>query len=129
MERTEHTERESSQRQAREMADSPNGVAPASDSGVESLGAALRVALQEQLHAQLLGRSPDGRLRHAIRLICESAHQQHLYVEHVVVMVKQAWHSLPEVRQLPSSGIAADLLGRVVSLTIEEFYAGQGRRA
>lgn len=105
--------------------DGPMDVAPparAPDSGVT----ALRAALQTHLQARLLGSSPDGQLRRTIRLVCEDAQRQHLQVEHVIVVAKQAWHSLPEVRQLASSSIAAELLSAVVSLTIDEFYAARG---
>ena len=82
------------------------------------------------LRAELPSRSDGGlRLsgdsRRAIRALCAAAHEEHLRAEQLLVVVKQALNSLPEVATLPYGAGRADALARVISLCIEEFYAGQ----
>src|SRR5919204_4325075 len=85
-------------------------------------------ALGSVLQAQLRSRStgdlrPNGELRRAVRALCAAAHQEHLRAEQLLVLVKQALNSLPEVAALPYDTERADTLARVISLCIEEFYA------
>jgi hypothetical protein len=122
MERTEFSPAGRSPRQPPGMLD-PTDPAVTAHASSDARVTALRAALQAQLYAQLLGKSPDGDLRRTVRLLCDDAHRQHLPVEQLIIALKHVWHSLPEVRQLPPHGIEADLLSSVVSLTIEEFYA------
>lgn len=83
------------------------------------------VALRCALQAQLRGEWPDGALRRALRLMCDEAHRNGLRAEQLLVVVKDAWRSLPEVSQLPTGGTRERLLSRVVTMCIEEFYGGQ----
>jgi len=80
------------------------------------------VALRCALQAQLRGEWPDGALRRALRLMCDEAHRSGLRAEQLIVIVKDAWRSLPEVSRLPAGGTRERLLSRVVTMCIEEFY-------
>jgi hypothetical protein len=64
-------------------------------------------------------------LRRAIRALCAAAHQEHLRAEQLLVLLKRALNSLPEVEVLPHDSRRADALAQVISLCIEEFYADQ----
>ena len=82
--------------------------------------AALRCGLQAQL-----GPSPNGELRRAMRLLCDDARRRGLRAEQVIVLVKEAWASLPEVHALPRGQQRSEALSRIVSLCIDEFYAAR----
>ena len=81
--------------------------------------AALRCGLQAQL-----GPSPNGELRHAMRCLCDEAHRRDLRAEQVIVLVKEAWGSLPEVHAM-SHYRRSEALSPIVSLCIDEFYAAR----
>ena len=54
--------------------------------------------------------------------MCSEAHASGLRAEELLVRLKQVFHQLPEVQELPHGGDRSDLLNRVVSLCIEEYY-------
>ena len=83
------------------------------------------VALRSALQAQLRGEWPDGALRRAIRVMCDEAHRNGLRAEQLLVILKDAWSSLPEVTRLPTGGTRERLLGRIVTMCVEEFYGPQ----
>ncbi len=82
--------------------------------------AALRCGLQAQLRP-----SPNGEIRRAMRLLCDDAHRRGLRAEQVIVLLKEAWGSLPEVQALSPGEERRETLGRIVSLCIDEFYAAR----
>ena len=79
--------------------------------------ATLRTALQE--------RSPGWDLRRALRAMCDVAHREDLRVEQLLITLKQVWHTLPEARELPSGRERNEILARIISTCIEEYYAVQ----
>ena len=81
------------------------------------------VALRSALQAQLRGAPSSSDLRRAIRLMCGEARRHDLRAEQLLIIFKHAWNSLPEVQQLPYGRERTDLLSRVVTMCIEEFYA------
>ena len=89
----------------------------AADGGVTALHSVLQAHTREC--------ATESELRRAIALVCRAARRERMRAEQVIVAVKQTWYSLPEVRELPSGDARAALLDRVVSLTIDEFYAGR----
>ena len=93
-----------------------------------SLPAAAHAALRAALGAQLRLSPPDEpvstvRLRRALRLLCDDARARGVRVEQLVVTIKQAWNSLPEAAWRPGDDRGTELLRRVVSVCIEEYYA------
>ncbi len=82
-------------------------------------------ALQTAVHGLLEGQSPGWDLRRALRTLCDLAHRENLRVEELLLLLKQAWQSLPEVRDMPPGRERQDLLSRIVSMCIEEFYVVQ----
>lgn len=83
------------------------------------------VALRTAMQASLQGESPGWDLRRALRTLCDVAHRENLQVEQLLTVLRHAWRSLPEVRELPGGRERDSLLARVVSTCIEEFYAAQ----
>jgi hypothetical protein len=103
-----------------------SGSTPAAELGAalppRVLSGAGVVALRSALQAQLRGEWPDGALRRAIRVMCDEAHRNGLRAEQLLVILKDAWSSLPEVARLPTGGTRERLLDRIVTMCVEEFY-------
>lgn len=84
------------------------------------------VALREAVRAYLRGRPADYRLRQSTQLLCEHARWKHQRVEELLVALKAAWWSFPEVqRATRDAGALRSLLNRIVSMCIEQYYASQ----
>jgi hypothetical protein len=92
------------------------------DVAVGTLGSVLRAELRSRSDG---GLRSNGDLRRAIRALCAAAHQEHLHAEQMLVFVKKALSSLPEVAALPAGPQHDDALAPVISLCIEEFYADE----
>lgn len=86
--------------------------------GTESAFAALGSALTSALD----GSSSPEELRNAVRLVCVHAHSDEIPAEQLLVRFKNVWSSLPQVRSLPLGRQENELMTRVVTLCIEEFY-------
>ena len=81
---------------------------------------ALRCALQAQIATRP---RDDAGFRHALRLMSEDAHRRGVRAEQMIVALKEAWRSLPEVQSLPAGGPGDSALSRAITMLIEEFYA------
>jgi hypothetical protein len=97
---------------------------PARSAPTSQFSAAAVAALRCGLQAQL-GPSPNGELRRAVRLLCDEAHRRGLRAEQVIVLLKEAWGSLPDVQVLAPGEERRESLSRIVSLCIDEFYAAR----
>ena len=97
---------------------------PASAPLVRMSSEAAVVAVRSALQAQLQNRASSGELQRAIRLMVGEARRRDLRAEQLLIVFKRAWHSLPEVDQLPYGPERGDLLSRIITMCIEEFYAG-----
>ena len=86
---------------------------------------ALRSALQSRIATP--PRDEAG-FRRALRLMSEDAHRRGVRAEQVIVALKTAWRSLPEVHTLPA-GARDTVLDRVITMLIEEYYARPGSSA
>ena len=82
---------------------------------------AVRCALQAQLRQSL----PEQSLRQALRLLCDDARRHGIQPEQLIVLLKQAWLTLPEIHSLPAGALRREPLARVVTLCIQEFYAAR----
>jgi hypothetical protein len=63
----------------------------------------------------------DGGLRRLIQRASQSARERGLRAEQLLILLKETWRELPEVRHVPFQD-ADDMLARVVTLCIEEYY-------
>jgi hypothetical protein len=84
----------------------------------ERAGTALRAALQGHLRQPV----PDHTLRRALHALCIDARARNLRPEQLIVIFKQVWSSLPEI-QNRSGNRRQELLDRIVTMCIEEYYA------
>ena len=89
-----------------------------------TMSAAAVGALRCALQAQLRHPSSDGSRRQVLRLLCDDARERGMQVEQVIILLKQAWLSLPEIRA-PGGGLHSEQLSRIVGLCIEEYYASR----
>ncbi len=87
------------------------------------LPAAAADVLRQALRAGAAPQSGDGTLRSALRQLTEQARHRGLRAEQLVVVLKQEWAALPEIRDMPAGRQRSEALARVVSLCIEEYYA------
>ena len=83
-----------------------------------------RVALRSALQSRIAAPSrDDAAFRRALRLMSEDAHRRGVRAEQVIVALKEAWRSLPEVQTLPADGPRDAVLSGVITMLIEEYYA------
>lgn len=84
----------------------------------ERAGTALRSALQGHLRQAV----PDDALRRALHWLCADARARNLRPEHLILIFKQVWASLPEM-QNRTGNRRQELLDRIITICIEEYYA------
>jgi hypothetical protein len=71
-----------------------------------------------------LSRSPDAEaLRRALTHMSVQARERSILAEHVLVVLKDLWSTLPEVRAMPETGEQIRMLQRVVTMCIKEYYS------
>jgi hypothetical protein len=78
----------------------------------------LRAAVAK--HAR--GVAHDDELRHALRLLAQEAQSRRLRAEELIIALKALWRALPEVQEATDRSEQTALLGRLVSMCIEEYY-------
>lgn len=61
-----------------------------------------------------------------IRALCDEAHRQHEPAERLIIALRRAWASLPEVRRFPRADPRAGIIDRVITLCIQEYYTEPG---
>jgi hypothetical protein len=83
---------------------------------------ALRLALRTRASAgNAFAHAP---VRTAVRLVCAEARLQHYTPERLLVDLKDALRATPEVQRVPRGPERDDLVARVVTLCIDEFFVG-----
>ena len=81
--------------------------------------AAVRTALRGYLSS-----SPDGSaLQGALSRMSSEARERGMLPEQVLVVLKDVWNGLPEVRAMSNAGEQIRLLQRVVTMCIKEYYS------
>jgi hypothetical protein len=78
----------------------------------------LRAAIAK--HAR--GEAHDDELRRALSLLAQEARVRNLRAEELVIAMKTLWRALPEVQGATNRTEQNLLLGRLVSICIEEYY-------
>jgi alpha-ketoglutarate-dependent taurine dioxygenase len=81
---------------------------------------ALRAALQQYLS------NPDSpsALQAALLATASEAREKSILPEHLLVVLKDLWGNLPEVRLVSDAREQVKLLQRVVTMSIKEYYSG-----
>lgn len=89
----------------------------------------LRLALMEVVD----GKKSAAELRTPVRQLCIFAHSEDLSAEQLLVRFKEIWANLPPLAGLPRGRQRNDLMARVATMCIEEFYGppteGRGQTA
>ena len=83
---------------------------------------ALKHALQAELRPGAHVGAAESAIRDALRLLCTEAHRQTVRAEQLLVSLKQAWVTLPEVQEL-APDTRRQLLDRLITLAIQAYYA------
>lgn len=97
------------------------GTADRSSEAAPLLPELVRRSLRSLFVEQWPAPEPTGDLRLALRDACDRARHDGLRAEQFLLVLKAAWHDMPERRVLPH--IDADaVLARVVTACIDEYY-------
>lgn len=81
--------------------------------------AAVRAALVQYVGAPARGDD----LGAALRGMAAEAHDRSMLPEQLLIVLKDIWYSLPNVRSMSDSSDQVRLLQRVVTMCIKEYYA------
>lgn len=84
------------------------------DDSLNSVRLALRGYLQDS-------RDPTA-LQASLLLVATEARARNILPEQLLVILKETWSSLPEVRAMSDAGEQVRLLQRVVTMCIREYY-------
>ena len=58
-----------------------------------------------------------------LALLADEARTRHIRAEQLLVVLKETWNSLPQVRGMADSTQQARLLERVITMCIKEYYS------
>ena len=78
----------------------------------------LRGCIKSEKH----GRARKDQIRVAVSAICDEAKRSHAMPEHLLVLLKEVCHSLPEYGRMGGAVERNHFLDTVVSVAIEEYY-------
>lgn len=84
---------------------------------------AIRSAVAMQLSAGRRSETGGAQLRAAVHGVCVDARKRGIPVERLLIAVKQACASTPEIQSRSSDPQAVEVVNRVVSVCIQEYYA------
>ena len=79
-------------------------------------------ALRSRLIDVVDGRSSYAELRGPVRQLCILAHNEDVRAEQLLVRFKEIWAELPSLSGLPRGRQRNELMARVATMCIEEFY-------
>jgi hypothetical protein len=85
----------------------------------DELLSALRLAMR----GYLKDAEDPSALQESLVLVASDARARAILPEQLLVTLKEAWSSLPEVRAMNDSGEQVRLLQRVVTMCIKEYYS------
>lgn len=91
----------------------------------ENLRELLDIVLRRAAYTVGSGYSLSSGLRDSMRRVCILAHARDLRPEQLLILVKQAWFELPEPQRILRDH-TGDVLARVITLCIDEYYAVTG---
>lgn len=79
-------------------------------------------AVRDALRGYLANDAEPGTLQGALKHMSAEARSRDLHAEQLLVVLKDVWSSLPEVRAMTDAGTQVRLLQRVVTMCIKEYY-------
>ena len=80
-------------------------------------------ALRASLRAYLAHGADSAELRDTLLRVSAEARTRAILPEQLLVVLKDVWSSLPEVRGMTDAGQQVRLLQRVVTMCIKEYYS------
>ena len=95
--------------------DSPNTRQQLSTQAIARLEAALERYLQSS--------SDVSELQAAIRALSAEARARNIHAEQILVLLKDLWFGLPQIRSAAPGDTQPEMLQRAVTLCIREYYA------
>lgn len=85
------------------------------------LSAAAIAGLESAL-LKFLANQSDTSLDDALRTLTAEAREKQIHAEHLLIVLKDVWFSLPKIREAPSGDPQNALLQRVITQCIREYY-------
>jgi hypothetical protein len=79
-------------------------------------------AVRDALRAYLADSSEPSGLQRALLRMSTEAREKDILAEQLLVVLKDVWTGLPEVRGITDAGAQITLLQRVVTMCIKEYY-------
>jgi hypothetical protein len=80
-------------------------------------------AVRVSLRAYLANASDSASLRQSLLRMSAEARERAILPEQLLVVLKDVWSTLPEVRGMTDAGEQVRLLQRVVTMCIKEYYS------
>src|ERR1700716_1336604 len=80
-------------------------------------------AVRAALRAYLSSSANPAALQVALLRVSSEARERSILPEHLLVVLKDVWGTLPEVRAMTDAGEQVRLLQRVVTMCIKEYYS------
>jgi len=80
--------------------------------------------LEQALAKYLANPSDASSIESALRVVTAEARAKQMHAEHLLLVLKDVWFSLPPVRETPSGERQNALLQRVITQCIREYYSG-----
>lgn len=81
-------------------------------------------AVRDALRLYLSDGSDPSALQRALLRMSTEARERGIQAEHLLVLLKDTWSSLPEVRAMTDTAEQVRVLQRVVTMCIREYYGG-----
>jgi hypothetical protein len=78
--------------------------------------------MRDALRAYLANTSNPAALQRALLAMSSEARAKAMLPEHLLVVLKDVWSGMPEVRSMSDTGEQVRLLQRVVTMCIKEYY-------
>ena len=88
------------------------------------LSASTVASLEKALAAFLANPSDTKGLESALRELTAEARAKQIHAEQLLIVLKDIWFSLPQIRGASPGAMQNDLLQRVITQCIREYYAG-----
>ena len=98
-------------------------MAPDSTPDEPELSQATIDALQAALQKYLVDTDQVTALQPALRRIASEAREKKMRAEMLLILLKDVWFGLPQIRRMPEGEGQNRLLQRVVTLCIREYYS------
>lgn len=88
-----------------------------------NLSATAIAGLEEALAAFLADQSDGSSLESALRTLTVEAREKQVHAEQLLIVLKDVWFSLPQIRETPLGGPQNAMLQRVITQCIRQYYS------